>query len=134
MSYLQLACTGIYSSGIHIHHRTKNIPTDQNVCPFFTTHFNSPLSSMSRCFINHSGNFTLPTLTSFFLGGGGTLFSYFFYHCTMHFEIYIVHSPTNVLFINFVKSFKFTLKYTITLLLHASVFKDHHQGTLSLPN
>jgi len=32
-----------------------------------------------------------------------------FYRCTVRFEIYIVHSPTNALFINLVKSFKFTL-------------------------
>jgi len=32
-----------------------------------------------------------------------------FYRCTVHFEIYAVHSPTNALFINLVKSFKFTL-------------------------
>ena len=41
-----------------------------------------------------------------------------FYRCTVHFEIYAVHSPTNALFINLVKSFKFTLKYTIILLLN----------------
>ena len=39
---------------------------------------------------------------------------------------YVVHSPTNALFINLVKSFKFTLKYTIISLLHVSVFNDHH--------
>jgi len=37
------------------------------------------------------------------------------------FEIYVVHTPTNALFINLVKSFKFTLKYTIISLLHVSV-------------
>ena len=52
----------------------------------------------------------------------------------MHFEIYVVHSPTNALFINLVKSFKFTLKYTIISLLHVSVFNDHHQGALSVHN
>jgi len=31
-----------------------------------------------------------------------------------------------------VKSFKFTLKYIIISLLHASVFNDHHQGVLSV--
>ena len=36
-----------------------------------------------------------------------------FYHCTVHFDIYLVHSPPNALFINLFKSFKFTLKYTI---------------------
>jgi len=35
----------------------------------------------------------------------------------------IVHSPTNALFIIFIKSFKFTLKYTIISLLHVSVLK-----------
>jgi len=40
---------------------------------------------------------------------------------------YVVHTPTNVLFINLVKSFKFTLKYTIISLLHVSVFNDHKE-------
>jgi len=44
------------------------------------------------------------------------------------------HSPTNALFINLVKSFKFTLKYTIISLLHVLVSNDHHQGALSVPN
>ena len=39
---------------------------------------------------------------------------------------YVVYSPTNALLINLVKSFKFTLKYTIISLLHVSVFNDHH--------
>ena len=55
---------------------------------------------------------------------------YNFYHCTMHFEIYVVHSSTNALFINLVKSIKFTLKYIKLLLLHFSVFNDHNQVTL----
>ena len=33
---------------------------------------------------------------------------------------YVVNSPTNALFINLVKSFKFTLKYTVVSLLHVS--------------
>ena len=56
------------------------------------------------------------------------------YRCNVHFEIYAVHSPTNALFINLVKSFKFTLKYTIISLLHVSVFSDRHQGALSARN
>jgi len=51
----------------------------------------------------------------------------------VHFEIYVVHTPTNALFINLVKSFKFALKHTIILLLHVSVYNDHHQGALSVP-
>jgi len=47
---------------------------------------------------------------------------------------HVVHSPTNALFINLVKSFKFTLQYKIISLLHASVFNDRHQGALSVPN
>jgi len=47
---------------------------------------------------------------------------------------YAVHTPTNALFINLVKSLKFTLKYTIIPLLHVSVLNDHHQGALSVPN
>ena len=43
----------------------------------------------------------------------------------MHFEIYAVHTPTNALFMNLGKSFKFTLKYTIISLLNVSVFNDH---------
>jgi len=54
------------------------------------------------------------------------------YRCTVHFEIYVLNSPTNALFINLVKSFKFTLRYTIILLTHVSVFNEHHQGALSL--
>jgi len=57
-----------------------------------------------------------------------------FHRCTAHFEIHAVHSPTNASFINLVKSFKYTLKYTILSLLHVSVFNDHHQGALSVPN
>ena len=47
---------------------------------------------------------------------------------------YQIPSQTNALFINLVKSFKFTLKYTIISLLYVSVFNDHHQGALSVPN
>jgi len=57
-----------------------------------------------------------------------------FYRCIVYFEIYVVYSPTNALFIHLVKSFKFTLKYTIILLLQVLVFNDHHQGALSVPN
>ena len=42
---------------------------------------------------------------------------------------YPVHAPTNAIFINVVKSFKFTLKYTIISPLHVSVFNDHHPGS-----
>ena len=55
------------------------------------------------------------------------------YRCIVLFEIYIVHTPTNTLFITLVKSFKFTLKHTIMSLLHVLVFSDH-QGALSVPN
>ena len=40
----------------------------------------------------------------------------------MHFEIYVVHTPTNALFINLVNSFKFTLKYTIISLLYIYIY------------
>ena len=60
--------------------------------------------------------------------------NHFFYCCTVHFKMHVVHTPTNALFINLVKSFKFTLKYTIISLLHVSVFNDHHLGALSVPN
>jgi len=49
-------------------------------------------------------------------------------------KIYAVHTPTIALFINLDKSFKLTLKYTIISLLHVSVFTDHNQGALSVPN
>jgi len=52
----------------------------------------------------------------------------------VHFEIYVVHTPTNALFINLVKSCKFKLKCTIISLLHVSVFNDYHQGALFVPN
>jgi hypothetical protein len=51
----------------------------------------------------------------------------FFYRCTMHFDIYRVHSPTNALFIKLEKTLKFTLKFTLSSLLHVSVY-DLHQG------
>jgi len=54
-----------------------------------------------------------------------------FYLCTVHFEIYAVHTLTNALFINLVKSFKFTFKYTISL-LHVSVFNDHYHIAICL--
>jgi len=57
-----------------------------------------------------------------------------FYLCTVHFEIYVVQSPTNALFINMVKSFKFTLKYTIISFIRVSIFNDHHQKALSVPD
>ena len=62
------------------------------------------------------------------------MYIYNFYCCTVHFEIYVVYTPTNALFINLVKSYKFTLKYTTVSLLHVSVFNDHHQGALSVTN
>ena len=40
---------------------------------------------------------------------------------------YAIHTPTNAVFINLIKSFKFTLKYTIISPLHVSVFNDLHQ-------
>ena len=52
---------------------------------------------------------------------------------TIH-ETYVVHSPTNALFINLVKSFKYTLKYTIISLPRVLVFNGHHKGALSVPN
>jgi len=57
-----------------------------------------------------------------------------FYRCTVHFEIYTDHIPTNALFINLVKSFKFALKYTIISLPHVSVFNDYNPWALSVPN
>jgi len=40
--------------------------------------------------------------------------STFFYRCTVHFDIYKVHSPTNALFIKLDKVLNFTLKITLT--------------------
>jgi len=59
---------------------------------------------------------------------------FFFNRCTVPFEIYAVHTPTNAPFINLVKSSKFTLEYIIISLLHVSVFNGRHQGALSVPN
>ena len=49
-------------------------------------------------------------------------------------KIDAVHKPTNALFISSVKSFKFSLKYTIISLLHVSVLNDNHQGDISVYN
>ena len=62
------------------------------------------------------------------------LYSAHQYYVTFTLPVIPVHSPTNALFINLVKSFKFILKYTIISLLHVSFFNDHHQGALSAPN
>ena len=42
-----------------------------------------------------------------------------------------VNSPTNALFIKFEKALKFTLKFTLSLLVHVSVY-DHHQGAYAI--
>jgi len=61
-------------------------------------------------------------------------------HCTQHtcrYTGYILkfsqftHQQMHYL-LTWLKSFKFTLKYTIILLLHVSAFNDHHQGALSV--
>jgi len=57
--------------------------------------------------------------------------TYFFCRCTLNVEICAVHSATKALFLILIKSFKFTLKYTIISLIHVSVFNDRHQGALS---
>ena len=41
-------------------------------------------------------------------------FYLFFYFCTVRFDIYKVHTPTNALFIKLDKVLKFTLKITLT--------------------
>jgi hypothetical protein len=41
--------------------------------------------------------------------------------------VYRVHSPKNTLFIKLENALKFTLKFTLSLLLHVSVY-DHNQG------
>ena len=65
---------------------------------------------------------------------GGQLNNSFPIFIVAPFGIYVVHSPTTALFINLVKRFKFTLKYTTVSLLHVSVFNDHHHGALSVPD
>jgi len=57
----------------------------------------------------------------------GRNFPLSFYCCTVHSKIYVVHTPTNALFIKPGKVLKFTLGYTLISLLHVSVY-DHHQG------
>jgi len=39
---------------------------------------------------------------------------FFFYRCTVHSDIYKVHTPTNAIFIKLDKVLKFTLKITLT--------------------
>jgi len=51
----------------------------------------------------------------------------FLNRCTMNFNVIKFHSPANALFIKFEKALKFTLKVTLSLLLHVLVY-DHHQG------
>jgi len=58
----------------------------------------------------------------------------YYWFLFLHRAFWVVHSPTNALFINLIKSFKLRLKYTIISLLHVSVFNDHHRGALSVPN
>jgi hypothetical protein len=55
-----------------------------------------------------------------------------FYRYTVHSKIYVVHTPTNAMFIKSGKDLKFTLKYTLISLLHISVY-DHHQGACTAP-
>jgi hypothetical protein len=50
-----------------------------------------------------------------------------FNRCIVHFDIYRVRSPTNALFIKLEKALEFTLKFTLSLLLHVSVY-DNLQG------
>ena len=86
--------------------------------------------------------YILPLISNFHLGCLRSSFLLFYWRA-IHIQkissqiilrnftiLYVVHSPTNTLFINLVKSFK----STIISLLHASVFNDHHQGALSVPN
>jgi len=54
--------------------------------------------------------------------------------CIENNQRHAVLSPTNALFINLVKIFKCTLKYTIISLLQVSVSNDHHHGALSVQN
>jgi len=51
----------------------------------------------------------------------------FFNRCTVHFDIYKVHTPTNALFIKLDKVLKIYIKNLFALLLHVLVY-DHHQG------
>ena len=95
---------------------------NENFQRCFSVHF-SVLSGFFRDRISKRYGLYLPTT----------------FHLVIHFcsninSIYVFHSPTNSLFINVVKSLKFTLKYTIISLLHVSIFNDHHQRALSVPN
>ena len=56
-----------------------------------------------------------------------------FYRCTMHSNIYVVHTPTRALFIKLGKVLKFTLKYALISLLRVSVY-HHHQGACTAPD
>ena len=51
-----------------------------------------------------------------------------FHRCTVHLDIYKVHTPSNAVLIKIDKFFKIYIKNHFDLLLHISVFKeDHHQ-------
>ena len=54
----------------------------------------------------------------------------FLYRCTVHFDIYKVHTPTNALFIKPDNDFKIYIKNHFDLLLHVSVH-DRHQGAFT---
>ena len=56
-----------------------------------------------------------------------------FCHCTVHSKIYVVHIPTDALFIKLGKVLKSTLKYVLMSLLHVSAY-DHHQGACTIPD
>jgi len=55
-----------------------------------------------------------------------------FYHCTMHYGIYILLIHQQLHFLLNLKKFKFTLEYTQLSLIHVSVF-DHSQGACTEP-
>jgi len=49
------------------------------------------------------------------------------------FMFFVVHTPTNALFIKLGKVLKFILKYTLISLLHVSVY-DRYQGACTAPD
>jgi hypothetical protein len=65
----------------------------------------------------------------------------FFYPCTVHFDIYKVHTPTNALFIKLDTVFKFTLKTTLacsymfrsaTIIREPSLEPGSNEGSLMM--
>jgi len=56
---------------------------------------------------------------------------YNLYHCTVHLDIKVLHSPNNCTYLLVLESTKIYIKIHTKMLLHVSVC-DHHQGARTL--